>query len=93
MPDRLHVILSGRVQAVGFRYSAYNEAASLGLTGWVRNLPDGRVEAEFEGPKEVLDTMLAWCRKGPILASVRDVEVSWESSPTPRYCDLQITGW
>ncbi len=79
MASRLHVFITGRVQGVGFRYSTARQATALGLVGWVRNLPDGRVEAEFEGAKSALEEMLAWCRDGPALAHVTDVELRWES--------------
>lgn len=77
--DRLHVFIEGRVQGVGFRYSTYDEALARGLSGWVRNLVDGRVEAEFEGAKADLDAMLGWCRLGPRFARVDRVEAAWES--------------
>lgn len=74
MFDVLHVVLSGRVQGVGFRYAARAEAARLGLTGWIRNRSDGRVEARFEGETDRLAQILAWCREGPSWASVSDVQ-------------------
>lgn len=77
--DRLHVFIEGWVQGVGFRYATCARARSLSLGGWVRNLPDGRVEAEFEGGKAALEEMLAWCGHGPAGASVRNVESTWES--------------
>lgn len=77
MPDRLHVIIRGRVQGVGFRYSLQREATGYGLAGWVRNCADGAVEAEIEGPRAQLDAMLAWCREGPGLARVDRVETLW----------------
>jgi len=84
MGERLHVLISGRVQGVGFRYSTYHEAQALGLTGWVRNVSDGRVEAEFEGPQSSLEQMLSWCRVGPRLAKVTHVDVAWETGE-PRH--------
>jgi acylphosphatase len=83
----LHVRVSGRVQGVGFRYSAYTMATQLGLTGWVRNLYDGRVELSCVGETEPLEQMLAWCRTGPRMADVTDVEYQWESveSTEPRF--------
>lgn len=89
--DRLHVVIEGRVQGVGFRFSTYAEASALGLTGWVRNLYDGRVEAEFEGPREVLDRMLTWCRSGPSLAQVTNLEAVWDQGE-PRYAEFSIRG-
>jgi len=76
---RLHVRIEGRVQGVFFRASTRNEAVRRGLTGWVRNLPDGRVEAVFEGSRSRLEGMLAWCRQGPRYAYVDHVEVDWQS--------------
>jgi acylphosphatase len=71
---RARVCVAGRVQAVGFRYSAQLRARSLGVDGWVRNLPDGAVEAVFEGDDERVDSMVEWCRRGPAGATVTDVE-------------------
>lgn len=70
-----HVFVSGMVQGVSFRYYTMQAAAHLGITGWVRNLPDGRVEAVFEGEQEDLDRMLAWCHEGPRSARVEHVEI------------------
>ncbi|MCB9914759.1 MAG: acylphosphatase [Planctomycetes bacterium] len=66
--------VSGRVQGVGFRYFAQAEAERLGLDGWVRNLPDGRVEFEAAGEERALEAFLAWLRKGPTFAHVSGVE-------------------
>src|ERR1041385_5889444 len=62
---RLHVWVSGTVQGVFFRESARAEAERRGVAGWVRNLPDGRVEAVFEGPAVEAEAMVDWCRRGP----------------------------
>jgi acylphosphatase len=75
---RLHVFIEGRVQGVFFRAHTRDEALARGLAGWVRNLPDGRVEALFEGDQTALHSMLAWCRKGPSYAYVDQVEVNWQ---------------
>jgi acylphosphatase len=91
MTYRVHVFIEGRVQGVGYRYATYDRATAWGLAGWVRNLPDGRVEAEFEGPKQVLDEMVAWCYVGPRLARVTHVETAWESGE-PRYRDFHFRG-
>lgn len=61
-----------------FRAETRDRAASLGLGGWVRNNTDGTVEAAFEGDRERVESMIAWCRKGPALAQVQDLEVEWE---------------
>jgi acylphosphatase len=76
---RLHVLIEGRVQGVFFRASTRDEARARGLAGWARNLPDGRVEALFEGDKRVVENMLAWCRKGPPYAYVSRVEEEWQA--------------
>ena len=72
-PQRLHAIVSGRVQGVGFRWHATREAQRLGLTGSVRNLPDGRVEIVAEGARGQLEALLAWARRGPPSGRVDDV--------------------
>jgi len=76
---RIHVFISGRVQGVFFRANTQKAALSFNLTGWVRNLPDGRVEAVFEGKEGNVDAMMEWCRKGPPFARVADVKVIEES--------------
>ena len=67
---RVRIVVTGRVQGVAFRFHAVDEALRLGVTGWIRNLPDGRVEAVAEGPRSAVDAFAAWCRRGPRLASV-----------------------
>jgi acylphosphatase len=74
---RAHVRIRGGVQGVGFRYETRSRAQSLGLAGSVRNLPDGSVEAAFEGDDEAVESMVDWSRHGPWGARVDDVEVSW----------------
>jgi acylphosphatase len=75
---RVHVYISGLVQGVFFRARTHREATRLGLLGWVRNCPDGRVEAVFEGAQEKILEMIDWCRLGPRDARVDHVEVSEE---------------
>ncbi|MDP9491202.1 MAG: acylphosphatase [Actinomycetota bacterium] len=75
---RARVVVRGRVQGVFFRAETRDRARSLGLAGWVRNVPDGTVEAVFEGDGEKIESMLIWCRRGPTLAEVEDIEVAWE---------------
>ena len=77
-PIRAHVRVSGRVQGVAFRYEAHRKAAELGIAGWVENLPDGRVEAVFEGAPDRVQEMVAWCESGPPSAHVTDVSVEHE---------------
>ncbi len=76
---RIRVAISGLVQGVAFRHETRKTALSLNLTGWVRNLPDGRVEAVFTGAAESVAAMLRWCKRGPRLAQVRDVQVREEA--------------
>ena len=75
---RVRVLIEGRVQGVFFRASTRDEARARGLAGWARNLPDGRVEALFEGDKRVVENMLTWCQKGPPYAYVDRVEEEWQ---------------
>jgi acylphosphatase len=77
MNVQAHVFISGGVQGVGFRYWTRGEAFKLGLTGWVRNLPNGKVEAVFEGPKEKIEEMVEKCRKGPLWTGKNEIEVEW----------------
>jgi acylphosphatase len=78
--ERAHVYVSGQVQGVFFRDSAREKAEQLGLNGWVKNLPDGRVEALFEGPSESVREMVRWCEEGPLHAEVEDVDAEFEAS-------------
>lgn len=80
----LHAWVSGRVQGVFFRDSTRREAAALGLSGWVRNLPDGRVEVMFVGSRSACERALAFLRVGPPRAEVSGVEWRWEDPPPPR---------
>ena len=73
-----HVWVSGIVQGVWFRAYTEKKAKQAGSTGWVRNLSDGRVEAVFEGPKEIVEEMIKWCSKGSPNAQVDDVAVIWK---------------
>jgi len=75
MQVRTRVLVAGRVQGVGFRWAVEDEARDAGVTGWVRNLPDGRVEAVFEGEEESVRRMVGFCRRGPAAARVDDVEM------------------
>jgi acylphosphatase len=74
---RANVVVRGAVQGVFFRAETRNRAQSLGLGGWVRNAPDGTVEAVFEGDDERVDSMVDWCSRGPAGAAVEDVDVAW----------------
>ena len=75
MSQRVHVIVRGVVQGVGFRMTAQRQASHLGLQGYVRNLPDGTVEIVAEGPANAIDRLLAWASHGPPGAVVDDISV------------------
>ncbi len=74
--QRVHVRVTGRVQGVYYRASTQQQAATLGLVGWVRNLPDGDVEFEAEGPQGQIEALLQWARKGPAQAHVEDLKIT-----------------
>jgi acylphosphatase len=78
-PLRLHLVITGHVQGVAFRYSAQRQARLLGLNGWVRNLPDGSVEAVVEGKPEAARSFVTWTNSGPSSAAVDSVETDEES--------------
>ena len=79
MKARAHVLISGRVQGVFFRSEIKHEAGKHGVSGWVRNLPDDRVEAVFEGERENIEKLLEFCERGPPGAKVARTDVSWET--------------
>jgi acylphosphatase len=74
---RVHLVVSGRVQGVFYRQSTVDTARRLGLLGWVRNRPDGRVEAEAEGERAAVEALVEWCRRGPPAARVLDLQARW----------------
>lgn len=87
---RRRVIISGLVQGVSFRYHTRSKARQTGALGWVRNLPDGRVEAVFEGEENDVLAMVAWCRKGPSYSMVEHINV-YEEQPSGEFTDFDIT--
>ena len=76
---RAHLMISGRVQGVCYRMETLYAAERFGVSGWVRNKPDGRVEALVEGTKPQVESLIKWCRTGPPASRVQDVEITWES--------------
>ena len=76
---RAHVLVSGKVQGVFFRQKTQRQAQSFGVTGWVRNLPDGRVEAVFEGEENKVNALVDYCYRGPSFAIVENVNVTYEN--------------
>lgn len=71
----VHVLISGYVQGIGFRQFVKSKAKNLNIKGWVKNLPDGGVEAMFVGERSNIEKMIEFCRKGPFLAEVKGVEI------------------
>ena len=86
----LHLFVSGRVQGVGFRFFAINRANAYGITGWVKNLYDGRVEIEAEGKKQNLLLFLNDMRIGPRSAHVSNVLEKWQDISAPRYESFNV---
>ena len=80
-----HLLISGRVQGVGFRYSMAEEAERLGVTGWVRNRRDGTVEAVVDGTADAVEALLAWTRRGPPSARVTDVLITEAAGSFARF--------
>ncbi len=76
MKIQVHAVISGQVQGVWYRASTKEKAEELGLTGWVKNIAHGNVEAVFEGEESSVNEMIGWCRKGPPLALVTDVKIT-----------------
>ncbi len=78
---RVHLMIKGRVQGVSYRSFTGNVAVKRNLNGWVRNLPDGRVEVVFEGSRRLIEQGIQECRKGPFGSQVTDMGVSWDEPP------------
>lgn len=77
---QVHILVTGFVQGVGFRQMVKHEARKRGITGWVRNLSDGSVEALAVGPEEKLQELIESCKKGPFLSQVDNMHVEWEET-------------
>lgn len=88
-PARLHAVVEGLVQGVGFRQTTLQVARRLGLSGWVRNQPDWSVETVAEGPRVQLDAFLDYLREGPSLAQVTRVRADW-LEPTGEFSSFHI---
>ena len=84
---RVHLVVQGRVQGVGYRYFVLRRAEEFGLSGWVSNRSDGAVEAEAEGDRDALARFVAALRAGPAAALVTSVDERWSESPSrhPRF--------
>ena len=89
--QRVHLIIRGRVQGVWYRGSTRDAAERIGgISGWVRNLPDGSVEAVAEGDRANLDRLVAWCHDGPPSARVDGIDETWLDA-TGEFTDFQVT--
>ena len=86
---RAHLLISGLVQGVGYRWNCRRAAQGLGLVGWVRNLDDGRVEAVLQGTREQVGDMIKWCYRGPAEARVTDIAVTYQDA-TDEFRDFGI---
>jgi acylphosphatase len=89
--SRAHVFVTGKVQGVYFRQNTQITAREHGVTGWVRNLPDGRVEAVIEGDDATVIKVVDWCRHGPPAARVDSIDVKHETY-TCEFASFEITG-
>ncbi len=89
MSTRAHVFIQGKVQGVFYRVWVRTQAEGLGLTGWIKNLTDGRVEAVFEGPKDKVEEIISKCKIGPSVAGVTHVDIKWEKA-TKEYAGFEI---
>lgn len=88
---RAHLIVKGRVQGVCYRMDTEDAARGIGgLTGWVRNLRDGDVEIVAEGDREKIEQLIQWCRRGPRLARVDDIQIEW-LEPTHEFKEFRTT--
>lgn len=77
---QVHIWVTGHVQGVWYRKFVRINAVKLGITGWVRNLPDNRVEAVLQGEKDLIEQLIKMCHDGPPFAEVRDIQVEWEDA-------------
>lgn len=86
---QLHLYISGHVQGVAFRANSLRMASNFGLGGWVKNLPDGRVELLAQGDEKALRHLLSWAHQGPSQSRVDHLEVHWDE-PSEHFQDFQI---
>lgn len=89
MQKRIHALISGRVQGVAFRWVTDDVAHQLNVVGWVKNLPDGRVEVMAEAEETILREFIEFLKKGPRHASVEDCQIEWSDS-TGEFADFEI---
>jgi acylphosphatase len=89
---RAHLLISGRVQGVAFRYYTVTNAQNLGIKGWVRNCWDGKVEVVMEGEEDKVKKLIDWCYQGPRSAIIEKVDVEWEEY-RGEFNSFSIRGW
>jgi len=77
--SRAHIFVSGRVQGVFFRENTLKKAQKIGVFGWVKNLPDNRLEAVFEGEEKKLKKIIKWMKKGSLFAKVDNIDIQWQT--------------
>jgi acylphosphatase len=87
---RVHIVVEGMVQGVGFRWFVYRKAEALGITGWVRNLYNGSVEIEAEGDRSLLEEFIKEVKVGPRSARVTNLTIEWKDSKPPLYQRFDI---
>ena len=87
--ERVRLVIRGRVQGVGYRASASDAAMGRDLVGWVRNLRGGEVELVAEGPRDVLESLIAWCRRGPPAAGVDSIDIEF-SAASGEFSDFRV---
>jgi acylphosphatase len=84
-----HIFISGSVQGVGYRFFVKSWARTFGVVGWARNLPEGKVEAVFQGDEKSIKDLIGKCRKGPFLAEIKDIAIRWEDEKE-EFGDFQV---
>lgn len=90
MSRRVHILVEGLVQGVGFRWFVARRAESLGIKGWVRNLPDGKVEIEAEAERSLLEELINLVKVGPRSARVTNLRLEWLEQSSPSHTNFQI---
>jgi acylphosphatase len=89
MKVRAHIVIKGRVQGVFFRSEINRRAVDFEVNGWVKNTPNGDVEAIFEGQEILVNKLIEFCRKGPSRARVTSIDLNWEE-PTGEFKDFRV---
>lgn len=85
--QQAHIFISGFVQGVGFRQFVKSQAKQVGVTGWVQNTEDGKVEVVLQGDKDSIELLIEKCKKGPDVSDITDVKVNWEEEEPELHMD------